>query len=452
MSVQQLRDKIGQLLTAAGQQTVQQKTEYLGQYFSKWSMQQQRMTHQQFIGALQSLHLPLYGAADVFTALDRDGSGLLDIREFVDAMIAGIPFPATSKPRLATRTAGNDIVMSGRRASSDRYARTNPLDAPPSERGYTPLQGQAMQKVGSGSRTGSRTSSANRSPNMPGTPKPEMVTTVKFPIAAANSRAQANRAPTPVEVDFSDLVVAKFREIVLQRGGSSGIRSLGRIFRIMDNDGNRKLSPQELQSGLNDYGLSMNMKDLSLLLVAIDKDGTGAVSFDEFMLAVRGVVNSRRQQLIGLAFDVLDSTGDGQIQVDDLVGKFDTRGHPDVMNGTLTEEHALSQFLSQFDGVDQNGIVTRAEFLDYYRNVSASIDDDDYFELMIRNAWHLGGGAGQYQSTANTHILVKLIDGSQKVVALEHDLGLDVRNAVAVKAALRAQGITNVASFTLGAS
>jgi Ca2+-binding EF-hand superfamily protein len=277
-----------------------------------------------------------------------------------------------------------------------------------------------------------------------------MVATVKFPASAVSNRQQPSRAPTPAEVDFSDLVVAKFREIVLQRGGSSGIRSLGRVFRIMDNDGNRRISSQELQAGLRDYGLTMSMKDLSLLLAAIDKDGTGALSFDEFMLAVRGVVNSRRQELISMAFDVLDATGDGQIQVDDVVARFDARGHPDVMNGRLNEERALGHFLSQFDGVDQNGIVTRAEFLDYYRNVSASIDDDDYFELMIRNAWHMSGGSGQYQNTANTHILVKLVDGSQKVVALQHDLGLDLRNNAAVKAQLRAQGVTNVASFSVG--
>ena len=33
--------------------------------------------------------------------------------------------------------------------------------------------------------------------------------------------------------------------------------------------------------------------------------------------------------------------------------------------------------------------VTLNEFMDFYSNVSASIDDDQYFELMIRNAWNL---------------------------------------------------------------
>jgi len=36
-------------------------------------------------------------------------------------------------------------------------------------------------------------------------------------------------------------------------------------------------------------------------------------------------------------------------------------------------------------------IVTKDEFEEYYNNVSASIDRDDYFALMMNNAWNLDG-------------------------------------------------------------
>lgn len=431
MSVAQLRDKITQMLDAAGQDSMVQKSEYLNQFIAKWSMNNQAMTHQQFIGALQSLHLPLYGAGEVFAALDRDKSGYVDVREFCDAMISPLPqLGSGTQSRQATRNAGSQILMSGKQDERFNRIATSP---PISERGYTPTRPSA-QTTPRGSRI----------------PQPQLTGTLKPPSAsrnAATSRPRPNRAAT-TDVDFSDIVISKFREIVLNRGGSSGIHSLGRIFRIMDDDRNRRISLDELSSGLQDYGLNMGSKDLQLLMAAIDKDNTGGLTFDEFLMAVRGVVNKRRQSLINMAFDVLDATGDGQIQVDDIASCFDAKGHPDVRAGTLPEEQALGNFLSQFDGVDQNGTVTRQEFLEYYRNVSASIDDDDYFELMIRNAWHIAGGTGQYQNTSNTRVLVTLVDGTQKVVRLEHDLGLDMRNAAAVKAALRDQGVANVVSFS----
>ena len=74
------------------------------------------------------------------------------------------------------------------------------------------------------------------------------------------------------------------------------------------------------------------------------------------------------------------------------------------------------EFLDTFDvGGVKDGKVTPEEFCNYYANVSASIDNDDYFELMIRNAWHISGGEGWCTNTSNRRVLVTHTDGRQTV-------------------------------------
>ena len=41
-------------------------------------------------------------------------------------------------------------------------------------------------------------------------------------------------------------------------------------------------------------------------------------------------------------------------------------------------------------------IVTREEFDEYYNNISSSIDNDQYFELMMNNAWKINEGDRSY--------------------------------------------------------
>jgi len=81
----------------------------------------------------------------------------------------------------------------------------------------------------------------------------------------------------------------------------------------------------------------------------------------------------------------------------------------------MSKEAILSEFLSQWDTLKKDGVVQYEEFEDYYKDVSASIDDDDYFELMIRNAWHIAGGEGWCENTTIPRELVTDADGKQRV-------------------------------------
>ena len=97
---------------------------------------------------------------------------------------------------------------------------------------------------------------------------------------------------------------------------------------------------------------------------------------------------------------------------------------PEVAAGKITARQALEDFMSQWDSRDHDSVITREECYDYYRNVGGGIDSDKYFELMIRNAWHISGGAGQSANTSCRRVLVIHRNGTQTVEEIENDLGV----------------------------
>eukprot|EP00360_Condylostoma_magnum_P000519 CAMPEP_0168315678 /NCGR_PEP_ID=MMETSP0210-20121227/12260_1 /TAXON_ID=40633 /ORGANISM="Condylostoma magnum, Strain COL2" /LENGTH=80 /DNA_ID=CAMNT_0008290633 /DNA_START=1340 /DNA_END=1579 /DNA_ORIENTATION=- len=71
--------------------------------------------------------------------------------------------------------------------------------------------------------------------------------------------------------------------------------------------------------------------------------------------------------------------------------------------------------MSQWDTLEKDGQVTVEEFEDYYKDISASVDNDDEFELIVRNAWHIAGGEGWCENTTIPRHLVTDADGRQHV-------------------------------------
>ncbi|CAN0000763.1 unnamed protein product, partial [Phaeothamnion confervicola] len=138
----------------------------------------------------------------------------------------------------------------------------------------------------------------------------------------------------------------------------------------------------------------------------------------------QGVPSARRAQLILLAFALLDVDKSGVVDLDDIRRRYDTSKHPDVIAGRKKPDEVLREFLDTFDGGENDGKVSPQEFAKYYATVSASIDDDDYFELMMRNAWHISGGEGWSANSTCRRLLVTHADGRQTVEAPTHDLGI----------------------------
>lgn len=55
----------------------------------------------------------------------------------------------------------------------------------------------------------------------------------------------------------------------------------------------------------------------------------------------------------------------------------------------MNKKDILEEFMAQWDTIKKDKVVTIAELEDYYKDISATIDRDDYFEMVLRNAWKL---------------------------------------------------------------
>lgn len=251
--------------------------------------------------------------------------------------------------------------------------------------------------------------------------------------------------PNPKGDPYSRSVLERVRARVAERGGLNGIRTLGVLFRIMDDNGSNSLSYEEFEKGIKDINVDVTDKEFTQLCKIFDKDGDGQISFDEFLRGIRGKMSRARQHFVFLAFETLDKDKSGQVTLDELAKIYDTSKHPEVIKGEKTPEEVVKEFASMWDdSTAPDGIVTMDEFLNYYKDVSASIDSDEYFELMMRNAWHISGGEGAAANTSCIRCCVTHTDNSQEIVEVQDDIGVSRSDMEEIERRLIAQGVKNI--------
>lgn len=183
-------------------------------------------------------------------------------------------------------------------------------------------------------------------------------------------------------------VVAEIKYKLLQRG-AFGLRGLAHVFNRMDRNGNHKLEPHEFADALNEYGLCSDKKMLNFLFSICDKNRDGVIDYKEFLRFLRGEMNEVRKGVVASAYAKLDKNKDGRVTLDDIAATYSASLHPDVLSGKKKPEDIYREFMKHWDTQVADGIVTLDEFTDYYYDLSTLIDSDEYFVVMVKNAWKL---------------------------------------------------------------
>eukprot|EP00163_Fabomonas_tropica_P013590 TRINITY_DN2512_c0_g5_i1.p1 TRINITY_DN2512_c0_g5~~TRINITY_DN2512_c0_g5_i1.p1 ORF type:complete len:506 (+),score=147.55 TRINITY_DN2512_c0_g5_i1:257-1774(+) len=243
-------------------------------------------------------------------------------------------------------------------------------------------------------------------------------------------------------------IIDEIRTVLAKRsGGVSKLKDLGKQFRFMDQDKggsiNREEVLEKLQTLLRGYGIMMTADDVDTIFHHFDYNNDGVINYDEFIRGIRGDMNDRRMSFVEMAYKLLDQDKNGTVTLDEVQNLYDVSQHPKVVSGEWTEKQAIQEFNGKWD-LNGDDIVTYTEFVEYYNWISPSIDNDDYFELMMRNAWHISGGSGWCQNTSCRRVLVFHRDGNQTVEEIKNDLGIGKDDIDKMMENLRAQGFDPV--------
>jgi len=149
---------------------------------------------------------------------------------------------------------------------------------------------------------------------------------------------------------------------------------------------------------MHDFRIGMNEKQTASVFRLFDRDGSGEISYDEFLRMIRGSMNKAREAIAKRCFNIMDKDGSGELDINDIRQNFNAKQHPDVKSGKKSEDEILGEFLDTFEDHfadikgnedSRDGIIKMHEWIEYYNNVSMSIDDDEYFKVMMNNAWNL---------------------------------------------------------------
>lgn len=204
-------------------------------------------------------------------------------------------------------------------------------------------------------------------------------------------------------------LVERLRQELASRGTDGfGFSDFQKRLNILDRDESRTVNLEQVKIAFQHCSLNFNDQEISTLFYFFENCGKAYIDIDEFILGIRGPLSFKRRELVERVLQQFDATGDGVLSPEDVIDRFDPTEHPDVKSGSKKAQDVFREFLRSFEvGGEIEGKITRREFLNYYHNVSASIEHDDYFEVMLRHAWHIAGsvagaGAGAGRGNGNT--------------------------------------------------
>ena len=199
-----------------------------------------------------------------------------------------------------------------------------------------------------------------------------------------------------IKLSKNENAISILRKKVFARGPRS-IMSLRRTFMLYDEDKSNSLNFKAFNKFLNDYRLNISNEEKNKIFKMFDKNNSDTIDYTELVKGLVGEMNRYRTKIIEKVFEKLDKENTGKVSFDTIINSYDPYKHPSVLNGERNAEEILCRFIDLFEyhfnllnPEKDNEEVTKEEFIEFYNYISASVEDDKFFENIVSRVWGLG--------------------------------------------------------------
>ena len=93
--------------------------------------------------------------------------------------------------------------------------------------------------------------------------------------------------------------------------GARGIAGIAKKFKIADDNNNKTLDKEEFKKAMHDFRIGLHPNQIGLAFDIFDRDGSGEISYDEFLRSIRGTMNPQTTAIAKKAYAMMDTDRSG---------------------------------------------------------------------------------------------------------------------------------------------
>jgi Ca2+-binding EF-hand superfamily protein len=207
-------------------------------------------------------------------------------------------------------------------------------------------------------------------------------------VASSDSNEATDNRELPPAVS-KELLLKQMKNFAVGRGveGWLGLRAQMAFTDRNSRIGDGKIDREDIKECITRWGVGLEETYLDSIVDSFDK-GDGILNYRNFLSALRGDdVSPARTGLLESMFAEIAGT-DAAIPLEVFMKFLNPEGHPLAFFGGFSAADVQAHIVDAFT-TNAGTHISQAAFVDYFSDIAAVLDDDEYFEGTIRSVLQL---------------------------------------------------------------